>query len=622
MQPDPQNATLKELDVLVVGGGHAGIEAALAAARLGADTALLTLRLDKVGEMSCNPAIGGLGKGQIVCEIDALGGAMGRVADETGIQFKLLNGGKGAAVRGPRCQSDRHLYRRAATREVERAGVRLLEGAADGLLLEGARVRGVRLADGRAIAARAVVVTTGTFLRAVMHTGEAQVSGGRVGEGTTSGLSADLARLGLVLGRLKTGTPPRLARDSIRWEALEPNGGDAVPTPFSAATDRARFPALRQVDCHVTWTNARTHELIRANIHLAPMHAGRIQGVGPRYCPSVEDKVVRFADKERHQVFLEPESLSCDVIYVNGVSTSLPAPVQEEFLRTIAGLEQCRFLRHGYAVEYDFVQPFQLDDTLRVRCAEGLWLAGQINGTSGYEEAAGQGLLAGANAALWTQGRERFVLGRHEAYLGVMVDDLITSNPTEPYRMFTSRAEHRLLLRADNAHERLARAGAQVGLVPSEAIARLERKEARRSAALAVLRATRHEGRTLAERLLRPQEDWSSLEASHAVVRAIGLPPEEGASLESDLKYSGYIERAERNVERLARQDELALPSDLDYHALAGLSNEARDKLARLRPRTLGAAGRIAGVRPPDVALLAIHVERRRREAAGGRLPD
>jgi len=372
----------------------------------------------------------------------------------------------------------------------------------------------------------------------------------------------------------------------------------------------------------VTWTNARTHELIRANIHLAPMYAGRIQGAGPRYCPSVEDKVMRFSDKERHQVFLEPESLSCEVIYVNGVSTSLPAPVQEEFLRTIEGLEECRFLRHGYAVEYDFVQPFQLDDTLRVRCAEGLWLAGQINGTSGYEEAAGQGLLAGANAALWTQGRERFVLGRHEAYLGVMVDDLITSNPTEPYRMFTSRAEHRLLLRADNAHERLARRGAQVGLVPDEAIARLERKEARRVAALAVLRATRHEGRTLAERLLRPQEDWSSLEASHAVVRALGLPPEEGASLESDLKYSGYIERAERNVERLARQDELALPSDLDYHALAGLSNEARDKLARLRPRTLGAAGRIAGVRPPDVALLAIHVERRRREAAGGRLPD
>jgi len=621
MQPIAKNASSKELDVLVVGGGHAGIEAALAAARLGAETALLTLRLDKVGEMSCNPAIGGLGKGQIVCEIDALGGAMGRIADETGIQFKLLNGGKGAAVRGPRCQSDRHLYRAAATREVERGGVRLLEGAADGLLLDGTRVRGVRLADGRAIAARAVVVTTGTFLRAVMHTGEARSSGGRVGEGTTAGLSADLARLGLVLGRLKTGTPPRLARDSIRWQALEPNGGDARPTPFSAATERARFPALRQVDCHVTWTNERTHELIRANIHLAPMYAGRIQGVGPRYCPSVEDKVMRFADKERHQVFLEPESLACDVVYVNGVSTSLPGPVQLAMLRTVEGLEECRFLRHGYAVEYDFVQPFQLDDTLRVRAADGLWLAGQINGTSGYEEAAGQGLLAGANAALWTQGRERFVLGRHEAYLGVMVDDLITSNPTEPYRMFTSRAEHRLLLRADNAHERLARRGAQAGLVAAAAIERLERKEARKHAALALLRASRHEGRTLAELLLRPEENWSTLAAAHEAVRALGLPIEEGESLENDLKYSGYVERAEKNVERLARQDELELPSDFDYKALTGLSNEARDKLARLRPRTLGAAGRIAGVRPPDVALLAIHLERRRREAAGGRLP-
>ncbi len=621
MQPIAKNASFKELDVLVVGGGHAGIEAALAAARLGAETALLTLRLDKVGEMSCNPAIGGLGKGQIVCEIDALGGAMGRIADETGIQFKLLNGGKGAAVRGPRCQSDRHLYREAATREVERGGVRLLEGAADGLLLDGNRLRGVRLADGRAIAARAVVVTTGTFLRAVMHTGEARSSGGRVGEGTTAGLSADLARLGLVLGRLKTGTPPRLARDSIRWQALEPNGGDARPTPFSAATERARFPALRQVDCHVTWTNERTHELIRANIHLAPMYAGRIQGVGPRYCPSVEDKVMRFADKERHQVFLEPESLACDVVYVNGVSTSLPGPVQEAMLRTVEGLEECRFLRHGYAVEYDFVQPFQLDDTLRVRAADGLWLAGQINGTSGYEEAAGQGLLAGANAALWTQGRERFVLGRHEAYLGVMVDDLITSNPTEPYRMFTSRAEHRLLLRADNAHERLARRGAQAGLVAAAAIERLERKEARKHAALALLRASRHEGRTLAELLLRPEENWSTLAAAHEAVRALGLPIEEGESLENDLKYSGYVERAEKNVERLARQDELELPSDFDYKALTGLSNEARDKLARLRPRTLGAAGRIAGVRPPDVALLAIHLERRRREAAGGRLP-
>lgn len=605
-------------DIAIIGGGHAGLEAALAARRLGCSVALISLRLDKLGEMSCNPAIGGLGKGQIVCEIDALGGAMGRIADETGIQFKMLNGGKGAAVRGPRCQSDRHKYREAATEAVRSAGIELIEGAAEGLLVDGTRVRGVRLADGRQIHAGAVVVTTGTFLRAVMHTGDSQSSGGRVGEGTTAGISGDLAQLGLVLGRLKTGTPPRLARDSIRWEALEPNGGDARPTPFSAATDRARFPRLPQVDCHITYTNEHTHALIRANIHRAPMYAGRIQGVGPRYCPSVEDKVMRFADKTRHQVFLEPESLDCEVIYVNGVSTSLPGEVQEEMLHTIAGLEQCRFLRHGYAVEYDFVQPFQLDDTLRVRSAEGLWLAGQINGTSGYEEAAGQGLLAGANAALWVQGRERFVLGRHEAYLGVMVDDLITSNPTEPYRMFTSRAEHRLLLRADNAQERLTRRAHALGLVQADALERLDARQAQKDAALRVLRATRYEGKSLAEWMLRPECGWESLAAQHAALRALDVPLDLGEAVENDLKYSGYVERAQKNVERLARQDELEIPSDLEYRDLKGISNEARDKLSRLRPRTLGAAGRIAGVRPPDVALLAIHIERRRRESSGG----
>ena len=605
-------------DIAVIGGGHAGLEAALAARRLGCSVALISLRLDKLGEMSCNPAIGGLGKGQIVCEIDALGGAMGRLADETGIQFKMLNGGKGAAVRGPRCQSDRHKYREAATETVRSAGIELMEGAAEGLLLDGSRVLGVRLADGREVRAGAVVVTTGTFLRAVMHTGDSQSSGGRVGEGTTAGISGDLARLGLVLGRLKTGTPPRLARSSIRWEALEANGGDARPTPFSAATDRARFPRLPQVDCHITYTNERTHELIRANIHRAPMYAGRIQGVGPRYCPSVEDKVMRFADKTRHQVFLEPESLDCEVIYVNGVSTSLPSEVQEEMLRTIAGLEQCRFLRHGYAVEYDFVQPFQLDDTLRVRCAEGLWLAGQINGTSGYEEAAGQGLIAGANAALWVQGKERLVLGRHEAYLGVMVDDLITSNPTEPYRMFTSRAEHRLLLRADNAQERLTRRAHAMGLVQADALQRLDARQAHKETALRVLRATRFEGKSLAEWMLRPECGWESLATQHEALRSLDLPLDLGEAVENDLKYSGYVERAQKNVERLARQDELEIPSDLEYRDLKGISNEARDKLSRLRPRTLGAAARIAGVRPPDVALLAIHIERRRRESSGG----
>ncbi len=617
--PHPHPRHVAAHDVVVVGGGHAGIEAVLAAARVGARAALVTLRVDKVGEMSCNPAIGGLGKGQIVREVDALGGAMGALADATGIQFRMLNTGKGHAVRGPRCQSDRHLYREAATRVVERAAnVTIVEGAADGLVVHSdGGVRGVRLADGRELTARAVVITTGTFLRAVMHTGEAQSAGGRVGEGTTSGLSRDLERLGLALGRLKTGTPPRLAKDSIDWARLEPQHGDARPLPFSHATDRARFPVLPQIACHITHTNDAAHAIIRANIHRAPMYAGRIQGVGPRYCPSVEDKVMRFADKDAHQVFLEPESLATDVIYANGVSTSLPAEVQEAFLRAIPGLERARFLRHGYAVEYDFAEPSQLADTLAVRAVSGLFLAGQINGTSGYEEAAGQGLVAGANAALWALGRGAFVLARDEAYVGVMVDDLIVSNPTEPYRMFTSRAEHRLLLRNDNADERLVPRAAEVGLVGRAALARLDAKRAAKDAAKAVLasvRSAEHGHKTLAELLLRPEVTLDELTARHPEVAALALEPETAESLEVELKYAGYIERQHENIARMKRQESVEIPQDLDYRALSGLANEAKDKLAKLRPRTLGQAARIAGVRPPDVALLAIHVERRKRE--------
>lgn len=611
-------------DVIVVGGGHAGIEAALAAARVGARVALVTLRLDRVGEMSCNPAIGGVGKGQIVREVDALGGAMGRIADATGIQFRMLNTGKGHAVRGPRCQSDRHLYREDITRLVSaQPNVELVGSGAAGLVVverDGVRhVAGVRLLDGRELAAPAVVITTGTFLRAIMHTGEAQSEGGRAGEGTSSGLSRDMESLGIVLGRLKTGTPPRLARDSIDWSALEEQHGDARPVPFSSATERARFPALPQVACHVTWTNERTHDVIRANIHRAPMYAGRISGVGPRYCPSVEDKVMRFADKDRHQVFLEPESLATDVIYVNGVSTSLPGDVQEAFLRTIPGLERAVFLRHGYAVEYDFAQPSQLADTLAVRAVPGLFLAGQINGTSGYEEAAGQGLIAGANAALWALGRPAFTLARHEAYVGVMVDDLIVSNPSEPYRMFTSRAEHRLLLRSDNAEERLVPRAFAAGLVGADALARLERRRAEKRAVLGVLervRSPKYGHRTLAEALTRPEVALADLVAEHAELAALASGADVLDAVEVDVKYAGYVVRQEENVARMKKQEAVEIPRDLDYAALTGLANEAKDKLARLKPRTLGQASRIAGVRPPDVALLAVHIERRRRSGA------
>ncbi len=614
-------------DVIVVGGGHAGVEAALAAERLGVRVGIVSFRRDLFGEMSCNPAIGGLGKGQIVKEIDALGGLMGRAADATGIQFRMLNTRKGAAVRAPRCQSDRFEYRDLVTREIEACeGLSIFEGEAAELIIEdgshahlglnratGPWVRGVRLGDGTELRARSVILTTGTFLRSVMHMGDKQVEGGRVGERSASRLAEDITRLDLAIGRLKTGTPPRLVRDSINWSGLEEQHGDEWPRPFAWSTDRQSFPVLEQEPCHITYTRPATHEIIRGSLHLAPMYSGAIQGVGPRYCPSVEDKVTRFAERDQHQVFLEPEGLGSDRIYANGISTSLPEECQEAFVHTIPGLESARFHRFGYAVEYDFIQPSQLDDTLCLREVPGLYLAGQINGTSGYEEAAAQGLIAGVNAALWTQERDAFVLGRHEAYIGVMIDDLVVTRPVEPYRMFTSRAEYRLLLRQDNADMRLTPRAHEIGLASDEQhdalLARLhEIKQVR-----GLCDGLREGGKSLTELLRRPEVRLAELVERHHELTQVSLDPEQLERLETDVKYEGYIKNQLEEVQRARRQEGVEIPADFEFAGLKGLAQEARQKLEQLRPRTLGAASRIDGVRPPDVALLSVFLERSRR---------
>jgi tRNA uridine 5-carboxymethylaminomethyl modification enzyme len=577
-------------DVIVVGAGHAGIEAALACARMGHSTLVLTLQVQATGRMSCNPAMGGLAKGQIVREIDALGGEMARATDATGIQFRMLNTSKGPAVRSPRAQCDKILYEESMTRVLSsEPRVTMVEDVAEEVLVEGERVAGVRGKKGD-YAGRAVVLTTGTFLKAIQHCGELKREGGRIHEPSAEHLSENLRRIGFEIGRLKTGTPARLRRSSIDFDRTKTQSGDAVPVPFSHFTTRLPQP---QVVCWITYTNETTHDILRANLHRAPMYCGQITSVGPRYCPSIEDKVIRFREKTRHQIFLEPETLSGESIYVNGTSTSTPPDVQEAFIRTIPGLEKAEFLRYGYAVEYDYAPPHQLRPTLETRRYRGLYFAGQINGTSGYEEAGGQGLVAGINAALQLQGRPPFVLRRDEAYIGVMIDDLIRLEHREPYRMFTSRAEYRLLLRSDNADRRLMPYAFEFGLLRDRAAF-----DAREAAICGAIEALRRSGK---DAVLRRQD------VSIADVLP-GLPPAVAEQVEIAVKYEGYIERQANEVEKFRRLEGKLIPDKFNYDRLKHLRNEAREKLKRIRPASIGQAARIAGVTPADIQLLLVHL--------------
>jgi tRNA uridine 5-carboxymethylaminomethyl modification enzyme len=647
-------------DIIVIGGGHAGAEAAWAASHMLAargKVAMVTMDPLAIGRMSCNPAIGGLAKGQMVREIDALGGLMGLAIDATGIQFRMLNRSKGPAVQSPRAQADKYRYA-AKVQQLLRENcpnLTLITGIVDQFITapvqskienQKSKITAITLESGQILSCRCCIVTTGTFLRALMHTGEQKTEGGRVGEQSARGLSASLSTLGFELGRLKTGTPPRIAKESIDFSSLDAQPGDTPPTPFSELTlpnpftlspsqpVTPSFPILPQVPMHITYTNSRVHDLIRANLHRAPMYSGQIQSRGPRYCPSIEDKIVRFADKEKHQIFLEPEGLDTNEIYCNGISTSLPEDVQRQIIHSIAGLENAKILRLGYAVEYDFSPTHQVDATLETRLIDGLFFAGQLNGTSGYEEAAGQGLIAGINAARKIRGEPRFILARDQAYIGVMIDDLITKTPTEPYRMFTSRAEFRLTLRSDNADQRLTPLGAQLGLASADRLNRLNQKLAAMARATELLRKTKlpigDSGTTAYEFLRRPEVTVDILHSTLAsasagaptdaltAARELFTAPALAAALpqvEIEAKYAGYITRENAAAKRMHDLEDKTIPHNFDFTAIGELRKEARQSLEKFRPQTVGQASRLEGITPNDLTVLMIYLRGKKRPA-------